>query len=453
MRVLISLTALLVSAPLCFATHTALPVVVEELPSCAVECLTDAVRNSPCTFTDQVCICANTQLQRSVEACVTKICTVKEALSVKNVTMSSCGAPVRDKRSEFKTISNTLGVISACCVLLRIIYKLAITVAELGWDDIFILVTLICGVPSTIINSIGTVANGLGTDIWTVPFDNITKFIEFFYVLEVLYFAQVPLLKLSYLFFYQRIFPGKPVRRAILTTVVFDILYGVAFVITGIFQCRPISYYWTSWDGEHEGKCVNINALGWANAAISIALDFWMLAIPLSQLVHLKLAWKKKVGVALMFCVGTLSLFSVTVVSILRLQSLVHFANSRNPTWDQYGVNLWSCVELNVGIICACMPAIRVVLVRFFPRIFGSTKHTSNQYYAKYGSNNRTFGHGAVASSNGVSNNNHGRNLTSITYTKTFEVQHGDTDTVGLVEMDNLSRKAKSRRNSSELSY
>jgi hypothetical protein len=31
-----------------------------------------------------------------------------------------------------------------------------------------------------------------------------------------------------------------------------------------------------------------------------------MLAIPISQLFHLKLAWRKKVGVALMFFVGTL---------------------------------------------------------------------------------------------------------------------------------------------------
>lgn len=39
---------------------------------------------------------------------------------------------------------------------------------------------------------------------------------------------------------------------------------------------------------------------------MSIALDLWILAIPLWQLRSLKMHWKKKVGVALMFCVGTL---------------------------------------------------------------------------------------------------------------------------------------------------
>jgi hypothetical protein len=49
-----------------------------------------------------------------------------------------------------------------------------------------------------------------------------------------------------------------------------------------------------------------VNALGWSNAAISIVLDAWMLGLPMSQVVKLKLHWKKKIGVAMMFVVGTL---------------------------------------------------------------------------------------------------------------------------------------------------
>lgn len=229
-----------------------------------------------------------------------------ERLATKNITMTSCGAPIRDRSGLYITISNTLAVISAVCVLLRLIYKMVLTMSELGLDDCFIFITLIFGVPSSIINVRGTAANGLGRDIWTLRFEQITNFVRWFYVMEVLYFAQVTLLKFSLLFFYYRIFPGRPVRRVIWATVIFNGLFGFIFVTVAIFQCKPISYYWNNWDNEHSGKCININALGWANAAISIALDIWMLAIPLSQLIHLKLAWKKKVGVALMFCVGTL---------------------------------------------------------------------------------------------------------------------------------------------------
>lgn len=86
----------------------------------------------------------------------------------------------------------------------------------------------------------------------------------------------------------------------------FDILFGIAFIVMVLVQCRPISYNWLSWKGEGGGQCVNITAVAWANAAVSIAIDLFMLAIPLSQLSQLKLHWKKKVGVAMMFFVGTL---------------------------------------------------------------------------------------------------------------------------------------------------
>ncbi|ORX92397.1 hypothetical protein BCR34DRAFT_258352 [Clohesyomyces aquaticus] len=433
---------------------------IDQLPTCAVkphrclrytqlilkisqlQCLASTVVLSPCELTNQTCICTNNVLQSSVEACVLKSCTVKQGLITKNITMTTCGAPVRDKSGPYITVSITLGVISAASVLVRLVYKTVLTMGELGLDDCFVAIALLDGIPSTIINVRGMAANGLGKDIWTLSFPTITRFIRWFYVLEVLYFSQVSLLKMSMLFFYLRIFPAKPIRRLIWGTVVFNALFGLSFVLIAIFQCQPISYYWNSWDAEHSGKCIDINALGWTNASISIALDIWMLAIPLSQLVTLKMAWRKKVGVALMFCVGTFE----TIVSILRLQSLVHFANSSNPTWDQWDVSNWSTVEINVGIICICMPAMRVVLVRFFPRAFGSTRNASNQYYAKYGSQSRAVGKGF--SSTAQPGN-------AITYTKTFEVQHGDHDETRLVQMGELSPSpmdSKARSNSSEIS-
>lgn len=189
---------------------------------------------------------------------------------------------------------------------MRIGYKLFITSMELGLDDLFVVITLLAGTPSSVINVLGLAANGIGKDVWKLRFDQITNFSKYFYIMEVLYFAQITLLKLSLLFFYLRVFPGKPVRRAIWATVIFNSIFGAVFVTVAIFQCRHVDHYWNEWDGETPGKCININALGWSNAAISIALDIWMLAISVSQLVGLQLAWRKKVGVAMMFCVGTL---------------------------------------------------------------------------------------------------------------------------------------------------
>ncbi|KAM0401184.1 hypothetical protein ACHAQC_001865 [Fusarium culmorum] len=59
-------------------------------------------------------------------------------------------------------------------------------------------------------------------------------------------------------------------------------------------------------------------------------MDFWVLAIPVFQLLQLQMKWQRKLAVAMMFLVGTF----VSIVSIIRLQFLVAFGKSTNPTWD-----------------------------------------------------------------------------------------------------------------------
>ncbi|KAK1594576.1 CFEM domain-containing protein [Colletotrichum navitas] len=354
---------------------------------CQQSCLVTAILSSPCTPTNQTCICTNAALQANVELCVMKTCTLKNALVTKNATQTTCGVVPRSSTAQYNTVSITMGALSAIFVIVRLSHKALVTVSDLGMDDWFILITLCSGLPSTVINSVGLGAHGLGRDIWTLSPDTITSFGYWFYIMEILYFAQVTLLKMSLLFFYMRIFShNAPMRQLIWGTVAFNAVFGTTFIFLAVFQCSPISFYWTKWDQEHSGVCLNVNGIGWANAGISIILDCWMLGLPLSQISTLNLHWKKKISVALMFFVGTF----VTVVSILRLQSLVQFEKSQNPTWDQFGVAVWSTVEINVGIICACLPAVRVILVRLFPKILGSTRTGGSQaakYYVNSSSN------------------------------------------------------------------
>lgn len=189
----------------------------------------------------------------------------------------------------------------------RIIFKQFFSAAqELALDDKVILGTVVVRIVCTVLNVEGLSKHGLGKDVWTIPPEQLTSFVEFFYVMEVLYFAEVCLIKLSLTLFYLNIFPGKGIRRLLWGTAIFNIVYGLVFVITAIFQCTPVNYYWTQYFGSDTGHCVNINAFGWVNAAISIAVDVWMIAIPLNQVRKLKLHWNKKIGVIIMFLTGTL---------------------------------------------------------------------------------------------------------------------------------------------------
>lgn len=222
-----------------------------------------------------------------------------------NVTTSLCGKPIRDESPQYMAVSNAFTALSCLFVAQRVGYKFYAKL-EFGLDDYFTIAALAVSIPSTVLNSGALPKSGVGRDIWTLTFDKITDFGQYFYIFMLIYFVQIALIKIALIFFYMRIFTTTGARRLLWGTFVVVVLYGLIFVLVSAFQCLPISYSWQMWDGEHQGKCMNLSGIIWSHAGIGIALDGWMLAIPLMQIRSLHLDWKKKIGVALMFCVGTL---------------------------------------------------------------------------------------------------------------------------------------------------
>lgn len=99
------------------------------------------------------------------------------------------------------------------------------------------------------------------------------------------------------------------------------------------------------------------------------------------------------------------------MISAIRLQALVSFANTSNPTWSNVQVSLWSTIEINIGIICACMPTLRLILIKFVPSL--SSTHKATQYYASFGDRNTNpskldsrLGGGGTGNHNKISSNN-----------------------------------------------
>jgi hypothetical protein len=62
------------------------------------------------------------------------------------------------------------------------------------------------------------------------------------------------------------------------------------------------------------------------------------------------------------------------ITSIIRLHSLYTVAHSTDYTWNNVGAATWSSVELNVGITCACLPTLKPLVNRFFPKLLHSRR-------------------------------------------------------------------------------
>jgi hypothetical protein len=144
----------------------------------------------------------------------------------------------------------------------------------------------------------------------------------------MIYVTALSLTKISILFFYLKVFPGRGFRYCVYALIALNLSYAIVFDLLLAFQCHPIQGAWRSWDGTFEAKCISINILGWTAAAINILLDLAVIALPLPELFRLSMSMKKKVQIVMMFAVG----FFVTFVSIIRLRSLVRFGDTQNVT-------------------------------------------------------------------------------------------------------------------------
>ncbi|KAJ5174937.1 uncharacterized protein N7482_000814 [Penicillium canariense] len=306
-----------------------------------------------------------------MSVCVTADCTIKEALTTLNVTTTACGAPIRDQTS-LSIVIPAVGLWVLLFVALRILTRLVITKLEAGWDD-WATILLSCFVVPVNIGSIMLGKAGLGKDIWTIEFSNITRILHIFYIQELVYIACITLTKICFLLFYLRIFPSERMRRVIKVSCLVTVCYGITFIFALAFQCWPIEHTWYGWDGQHPGKCVQNHTLVVVAAALNIVLDAWVIALPIPKVLELQASITTKLQVVLMFSVG----FLITGVSIYRTIMLKIFATSTNPTWDNAPGGYWSVIEVNVGLFCLCMPSMRSLLGRLFPSMFGSTKGNS----------------------------------------------------------------------------
>lgn len=127
------------------------------------------------------------------------------------------------------------------------------------------------------------------------------------------------MIKMSFCFLYLRIFPDRAFRRYLWGTQIFNVVLPVTFVIVNLLQCKPLSWFWIRLDTQtsETGRCVNINVMAWSHAILNIVLDIWMLLLPAGQIWGLKMEWKRKFRVFIMFTLGALYVPQPSLIQLL----------------------------------------------------------------------------------------------------------------------------------------
>ncbi|KAL5329761.1 hypothetical protein ACEPPN_003279 [Leptodophora sp. 'Broadleaf-Isolate-01'] len=258
-------------------------------------------------------------------------------------------------------------------VLGRIVSRVKI-VRKWSADDTLIVIAWINALSLTVLFGVAT-RYGHGHHITDVPLNLLKTSFLITYTTLMSYQLALSFTKLSILVFYLRVFPGRREVWLSWTTIGFVVSYSIPFIITDALQCDPITK--ASFFGPNV-TCTRPRNVMIASAVLHTITDVWMVVMILPVIWSLQIAPRQKYSLMTILSLG---LF-VAVASVARILSILK-ARDDDPdiTWILANFNIWTVIEVCVGLICACAPTIRPLLLKIFPKLLPSHQETTKNPY------------------------------------------------------------------------
>ncbi|CAI7628390.1 unnamed protein product [Penicillium glandicola] len=231
----------------------------------------------------------------------------------------------------------------------------------IGWDDWIILASCTFAVIVMVL-MLASCAYGFGQHIANLTPQHKLMTLKLFFVSQAFYKLTMNMTKMSILMLYLRIFIQRWFRIICHALLAIITSYMVATFFASVFQCTPVA---RAWNKTIPGSCIDITTNWYANAGFSIATDIIILALPMYPLYKSKIVLNRKIALMIVFALGAF----VVVTSVLRMQTLDFSSASPDTTFD-IASSIWTIIEENVGITCACLPMMWAPLARLFPSFF-----------------------------------------------------------------------------------
>lgn len=259
-----------------------------------------------------------------------------------------------------------------------------------------------------------------------------------------MYKIQISLAKISVVLFLLRIFQSPTFRYISYGLIGINAAIGITWAFVDSFRCLPVHLTWNGWMNEEQGQCINFIDSILVNCLVNIFVDTVTIVLPVYEVSKLQMPLRQKATVALMFVVGSLFVLSLvlpwtlrkilivtqTSLTIIAIIRVIVFWNNRwgvNQTLGLYPLIFWSVIECQISILCACLPASRALLARYFPALLG-------------GSSARTYGrtYGSAAPEHRNNGTKNGQNSTinkSVSYSVNYTARSQNDDSNSDVEL------------------
>ena len=247
------------------------------------------------------------------------------------------------------------------------------------WDDRVMMLAWLIAFFLSFSIALGT-ANGLGRYDQDIASDDRGMLRRCEYVFSVLYNPALMATKTSVLIFYLRLFKNTQFVLKYWSWALLGVvnLAGIILTFLNIFQCSPVS---AGWNPYYAGKvkCIPLLTEFICSSPINIITNLCLLFLPIPVLTGMRLPKRQKIAVVFLFSLGIF----ITIVDVVRIHFL-QSALSEAPTgpsssigstfggqedfaWNASLSFMWSAVEVNIGITCACIPTLKPLILKLLP--------------------------------------------------------------------------------------
>ncbi|VUC32909.1 unnamed protein product [Clonostachys rosea] len=246
-------------------------------------------------------------------------------------------------------------IVASALVLIARLNTRAFILKSLGVDDLIATLAFILLVTysSMIIRAVG---NGAGTHIDQVPPEQLAEFFRSLPTIQLLFFAEIAMIRFSVIAFYWRLHSDRWYRCGLYILGLINFFMTMIVIFLFVTECKHIPDLWDSrapnrdcMDKADERKIL------WAHGITGIAIDLGLLALPISLIFRVMRLSGQRMQVLLVFCVGIVAL----VAGVMRVAYSIMIDFTVDTTYKISLIVVWVDLEGHLGLWTACFPALQ----------------------------------------------------------------------------------------------
>lgn len=206
--------------------------------------------------------------------------------------------------------------------------------------------------------------------------------------------------KTSILIFYLRLFTTTQHVLRVATWIVLFIVNigGIILTFVNTFQCTPVAAAFSNYQGL--SSCQPMIVVFLCSSPINIVTDLAILLLIMPVLTTMTLPQRQKLLLVFTYSLGIF----VLIVDIVRVSYLVQtlvnkpfapsgprhgYDSTRNGSWNTSLSYMWSTVDVNMSIVCACIPTLKPLVIKILPWVVTSPQNTKSSTSDTIGSSSR----------------------------------------------------------------